>query len=208
MSSNEEIFQAINAMSEGLKKEISSLRDAINANPFTAVDGFSADRRIEEANLMAHQLSQLSRHIQKTKREIATMPDGHEEHPLTRLTNSANFELDGIVKATEEATEQIMNSSEAIEALVKRLRNITSTTERDEIADAIGTEIVRVYEHCNFQDVTGQRISKVVKSLDYLSERINSMVEIWEDASMDDVAPSLGKGANQSSQGDIDQLFN
>ena len=207
MSSNDEIFQAINSLGEGLKKEISSLREAINANPFTAVDGFSADRRIEEANLMAHQLSQLSRHIQKTKREIASMPEGPAEHPLARLTNSANFELDAIVKATEEATEQIMNSSDAIEALVKRLRNITSTTERDEIADAIGTETVRIYEHCNFQDVTGQRISKVVKSLDYLTERISTMVEIWEDTSLVDAVPQPATKLTVSSQGDIDQLF-
>ncbi|MCX8506305.1 MAG: hypothetical protein ORN98_06785 [Alphaproteobacteria bacterium] len=208
MSSNDEIFQAITAMGEGLKKEITSLREAINANPFTAIDGFSTDRRIEEANLMAHQLSQLSRHIQKTRREIAILPEGQSEHPLARLTNSANFELDGIVKATEEATDQIMNSSEAIEALVKRLRNITSTTERDEIADAISTETVRIYEHCNFQDVTGQRISKVVKSLDYLSERINSMVEIWEDVSLPEVVATHVAPKSNSSQGDIDQLFN
>ena len=33
-------------------------------------------------------------------------------------------------------------------------------------------------ESCSFQDITGQRISKVVKSL-HIEERVNSLINMW-----------------------------
>ncbi len=36
-----------------------------------------------------------------------------------------------------------------------------------------------VFEACAFQDITGQRGSKVVKSVTYVEERVNALVDIW-----------------------------
>ncbi len=36
-----------------------------------------------------------------------------------------------------------------------------------------------VFEACAFQDITGQRVSKIVKSVIYVEERVNALVDIW-----------------------------
>jgi chemotaxis protein CheZ len=41
----------------------------------------------------------------------------------------------------------------------------------------IGTE--RIMEACSFQDITGQRITKVVKAIHFIEERIRAVVEEW-----------------------------
>ena len=33
-------------------------------------------------------------------------------------------------------------------------------------------------ENCTFQDITGQRVTKVVRSMKFVEERVNSMVEL------------------------------
>jgi len=53
-------------------------------------------------------------------------------------------------------------------------------------------------EACNFQDITGQRITKVVNTLKFVEERIDAMIEIWGEEDIAEVAPSV----TPDSQGD------
>lgn len=39
--------------------------------------------------------------------------------------------------------------------------------------------IVRIFEACNFQDLTGQRITKVVRALSFIEERVDAMMGVW-----------------------------
>jgi chemotaxis protein CheZ len=41
----------------------------------------------------------------------------------------------------------------------------------------VNDQIVRIFEACSFQDITGQRISKVVSTLSHLDDRINTLIE-------------------------------
>jgi chemotaxis protein CheZ len=80
-------------------------------------------------------------------------------------------------------------------------------------------------EHCNFQDLTGQRITKVVNTLKFIEDRIVKMMEIWggldsfKDIEVEAIAeatgdaallngPKLEADAGHASQDDIDALFN
>jgi chemotaxis protein CheZ len=36
-----------------------------------------------------------------------------------------------------------------------------------------------LFEACSFQDITGQRITKVVRSLTYVETRVNKLIEAW-----------------------------
>ena len=36
-----------------------------------------------------------------------------------------------------------------------------------------------IIEACSFQDLTGQRINKVVRTLAFIEERVQKMLEIW-----------------------------
>ena len=44
--------------------------------------------------------------------------------------------------------------------------------------------IMRIYEACNFQDLTGQRINKVVRALSFIEERVESMLSVWHKADL------------------------
>jgi chemotaxis protein CheZ len=39
--------------------------------------------------------------------------------------------------------------------------------------------VQRIFEACNFQDLSGQRIAKVMAMLQFIDERIARMMEIW-----------------------------
>ena len=202
MATMDDILNAINDQSAGLRKEITLLRRSLSDT-----ERLIMDRKVEEANLLAHQLGELSRHITKTKREIASMPEG--DKPIARIA-SANYELDAIVKSTEVATENIMSSAEHIQNLVQSIVSAKNDAEKNSLINAINNEVVRIFEHCNFQDVTGQRISKVVKSLDYVTDRINGMIDIWSNSNLNELldSPNYNKGAPvETSQGEIDRLF-
>ncbi|MBL4739562.1 MAG: protein phosphatase CheZ [Sneathiella sp.] len=79
----------------------------------------------------------------------------------------AGKELDAIVQSTESATNQIMTATEKImDARV---------TEADVVNDAC----MEIFEACSFQDITGQRISKVVSTLEYIEGYLDSLTSAW-----------------------------
>ncbi len=79
----------------------------------------------------------------------------------------AGKELDAIVQATELATNSIMEATERImEAKV---------TEPDVVNDAC----MEIFEACSFQDITGQRISKVVSTLEYIEDHLDKLSSAW-----------------------------
>ena len=39
--------------------------------------------------------------------------------------------------------------------------------------------VIKIFEACNFQDLTGQRITKVVGTLKFIETHILRMMEIW-----------------------------
>ncbi|MFG1480369.1 protein phosphatase CheZ [Xanthobacter sp. V4C-4] len=156
--------------------------------------------------------------IRNTRDEIATL---HAEGPRGERLMRATSELDAVVADTEEATETILSSAEAIDTLTQRM---TSRLPKEdmELARAIQGEVVKLFEACNFQDVTGQRIRKVVKLLVFIEERVSRMTEIWggaeliaRNAAVDkregDAAllngPALSHDSNVVSQDDIDSMF-
>lgn len=108
--------------------------------------------------------------IEETRREISStqMADISGKYVPT-----ATDELDAVVAATEEATGVIMDACESISAHAEAL---TSGSK-----DFLIAEVTKVLEACSFQDITGQRITKVVKSIKTIEEKINRLMGILED---------------------------
>ncbi|MFD2262692.1 protein phosphatase CheZ [Lacibacterium aquatile] len=215
--SNEDILRAIHDIGGGLHREIAGFRQSLN----TAAKSIN-EQKFEEAKLLARELEELSQHISHTKREIALMNAQAESGTLSSTT----FELDAIVQQTEDATNNIMNAAEAIDDLAAGMnKDDLPAEERAEKAAAISAETIKIFEACNFQDITGQRIRKVVKMLTYIETRIDNMVRIWGErdiqALTDEVSSEVNpaQGSDESllngpqlpgggvSQSDIDNLF-
>ena len=78
---------------------------------------------------------------------------------------NATDELSAIVDTTEVATGQILDATERVEAICQ---DVADT----EQANAIRQAVTDIYESCNFQDLTGQRVRKVVDTLRNIDHRI------------------------------------
>lgn len=113
--------------------------------------------------------------IRKTKQEIA---DIRPAEIKDEFLPTATDELDAIVQSTETAANTILDAVEAIEAVIP---NCDAA-----VGEAITNATMQIYEGCNFQDLTGQRISKVVNTLKLIETRVNSLVAAFG-AELEDV---------------------
>ena len=145
-----------------------SLKRTVTTAPAVEPEGSSTHIRI-----LRQELQEMSVYIQQTRNEIAALrPDDTGNNRIMAATG----ELDAIVTATERATSEILNGVERIQQLVSRLPRSEETKTVFSDLDAQVTEILTA---CSFQDITGQRTTKVVNTLRYLEQRVNSMLEIW-----------------------------
>jgi chemotaxis protein CheZ len=91
----------------------------------------------------------------------------------------ASRELDAVVQSTERATQQILDAAEGIDEAA----NTLSATLRHEhelvLTSDIREHVVRIFEACNFHDLSGQRIAKVLATLRFVEDRVTRMMEIW-----------------------------
>jgi chemotaxis regulatin CheY-phosphate phosphatase CheZ len=181
----------------------------------------ASQRSAEEVHLevLRKELIEMASSIRKAKAEISAMkPPGDDSPNSNRRINLATEELDAIVHATERATTDILNGAERIMEISARVRDHALALESDQI-DQEATNILMA---CGFQDITGQRIAKVVSTLRYLEERVDAMIRIWgvDGVGLDEIpperkdmrpdahlmhGPSLRGGVDQSM---VDELLN
>jgi chemotaxis protein CheZ len=99
--------------------------------------------------------------ISRTKQEIATLHvTGFHGQQMSRMTH----ELDAVVDGTEQATQTILSMVEEIDQIASTLIESAPNEAEREVGRNIQERVVKVFEACNFQDITGQRISKVVNT--------------------------------------------
>jgi chemotaxis regulatin CheY-phosphate phosphatase CheZ len=163
--------------------------------------------------ILRQELQEMSVYIQQTRNEIAALrPDDTGNNRIMAATD----ELHAIVTATEKATSDILNCAEAIYALVTRLPR---TDETKEIRGELEMKATEILTACSFQDITGQRTTKVVNTLRYLEQRVKSMIEIWGVESLKTATPKdlgdtrpdahllNGPSLQGVSQDDVDSLL-
>ena len=115
------------------------------------------------------EFAELSKYIDQARKDIASLQpaDLSEEH-IPR----AGQELDAIVESTEAATNTIMQAAEEIMA--------ADTSDSSAYHEVVGDAVMRIFEACSFQDITGQRISKVVETFTYIESRLNKVAKLIE----------------------------
>jgi chemotaxis protein CheZ len=178
--------------------------------------------QIKEVQKLKSELDLIYAAINRTKQEIATLHvTGFQGPEMVRVTN----ELDAVVAGTERATEQILKAAEDIDQSANTLAAAMKADYEKGIAGDIQDHVVKIFEACNFQDLTGQRITKVVATLKFIETHIMHMMEIWggieafKDFTPEARAerdgdrrllngPKLEDEVGHASQDDIDALFN
>ena len=177
--------------------------------------------QIEQCEKLKVELDLIYDAINRTKREIAVLHgksfDGNE---MSKVTG----ELGAVVGGTEEATQQILEAAEAIDQAASALGKVSSPDQQKILSEEISERVVSIFEACNFQDLTGQRISKVMSTMKFIENHITVMMDIWggvdairahAPAIVDDRegdakllnGPKLDGDAGHASQNDIDALF-
>jgi chemotaxis protein CheZ len=112
----------------------------------------------------------LADYIESAKQEIAALrPDEVKDQHLP----AASDELDEIVAETAEATNRIMDATETIQGAIGELDEATQET--------IFNASMQIFEACSFQDITGQRVTKVVKALKDIEEKVDSLITAFGD---------------------------
>ena len=105
--------------------------------------------------------------------------------------------------------------------VVTKLRETITDADQLALLDQINANGANVFEACSFQDFTGQRISKVMKSVTYMEDRVNALIEVWDKDEIDkiEVKPDKEKTEDEKllhgpalegegiSQDEIDKLF-
>ena len=107
------------------------------------------------------ELRDIAAYIEAMKQEIAALQVN--ELKDNRIP-AAGHELGAIVKATEQATNDIMQCAE----------ELMEADAKDPAAykALVDAKMLVIFEACSFQDLTGQRIAKVVETLEHIESRV------------------------------------
>lgn len=144
--------------------------------------------------------------IQKARNEIAGLQPNEIKN--SRIPG-ASQELDAVVRDTEAATGQIMTEAEGILG--------AQATDLASYKGEVDAAMMRVIEACSFQDLTGQRVTKVISTLRHIEERVSQFAEALgvKDATREETSDDKrkrelmlnGPAQTAASQDDIDALF-
>lgn len=166
-------------------------------------------KRADSGSQLFDELTRLARFIEAAKRDIAAL---HPDEIRQKHLPSAADELDAIVAATADATGAILDAAEKLSAI---------RVDGPGAGDQITEQVTRIFEACTFQDITGQRITKVVKTLQQIELKVGELVRAFGGAPPP-VRPSVKRArraddaallngpqlpADAASQSEIDALF-
>lgn len=132
--------------------------------------------QIEQCEKLKVELDLIHDAISRTKQEIAVLHGkSFSGDEMAKVTG----ELGAVVGGTEEATQQILEAAEAIDQAASALAKPMSPDQQSQLSEEIQDRVVSIFEACNFQDLTGQRISKVMTTMKFIEHHINVMMDIW-----------------------------
>ncbi|GAB1715297.1 MAG: hypothetical protein NTAFB05_03390 [Nitrobacter sp.] len=176
--------------------------------------------QIEQCEKLKTELDLIYDAITRTKQEIAVLHGkSFSGDEMAKVTD----ELGAVVGGTEQATQRILEAAEAIDQSASALSKATPA-EQTRLSEEIQERVISIFEACNFQDLTGQRIAKVMNTMKFIEHHINVMMDIWGGVDairahappiIDDRVgdakllngPKLEGDEGHASQDDIDALF-
>jgi chemotaxis protein CheZ len=167
----------------------------------------SGDLSSSETTLLG-EIESLGRTIAAAKEEIAALKvDDIRDRDIPFATD----ELDAIVEHTAVATNAILESCELLDEVASAVSGDAAARLQD--------AVTKIYEACSFQDITGQRITKVVTTLKTIEAKVAQIIDRFgvqrapAGTSAHEAAPETGLlngpqlPSNAMDQSDIDKLL-
>lgn len=162
------------------------------------------------------EIQKIAQFIDQAKIEIAAISQPEEKTGSDKNLANAALHLTEVIRDTEDATNTIMDKADAIMAIGGSLSDA-------DVGAKINEHAIGILEACSFQDITGQRIRKVLSVFEQVDLRIARLVALLGGALPEEIqvaeidtgkrradedllnGPQLGK--DKPSQDDIDKLF-
>ena len=127
------------------------------------VQGTAHDNEMDK---VASELRELLQFIDSAKVELMGM---QAKSMSAKDIPDAGVQLDAVIDATEEAAGTIMDAADAISVIAEEVDDV--------IAVKLADIAANLFQASSFQDLTGQRISKVTKTFAHLEERLNALAD-------------------------------
>ena len=153
-------------------------RDSVTFNDIIALAEVSAQSLQSFFQAMDakvyRELREIAGYIESMRHEIGALQVNDLKN--TRIP-AAGEELDAIVQATEAATHTIMEGAEAVMA--------ADASDPAAYKALVEEKMMVIFEACSFQDITGQRIAKVVETLQHIEERVSRFAKVVQAKDLD-----------------------
>jgi chemotaxis protein CheZ len=180
-----------------------------------------AAHRAEAADASVHELeSELAlfrETMARTKEDLTILLGDSKNRRMTRAAG----ELGAAIEAMEIATKNILGASEGIDDGARSLVAALKQDHERGLAQDIQEQTVKIFEACNFQDLAGQRMTKVIAVLTLVEEKAAAMLERCAHLSLQAAAaaarsvagnslvngPKLDGDDGHAGQADIDAMF-
>jgi chemotaxis protein CheZ len=183
----------------------------------SAPDDRSEGADDEILHSLKRELALIHETIARNKHELSALIGEGNERPMARAAG----ELGAAVNGMENATVKILKSCELVDDSAKALVATLKSDYNRGLAQDIQEHVVKIYEACNFQDLAGQRIGKVIGILNNIEDQVAAMLGRNGFAPSADVAetprastdrellhgPRLDGDGGHASQIDIDTMF-
>jgi chemotaxis protein CheZ len=115
------------------------------------------------------ELREIAGYIESMRQEIGALQANELKDSRIPM---AGQELGAIVKSTEQATNTIMECAEALMA--------ADAKDPAAYKALVDEKMLVIFEACSFQDITGQRIKKVVDTLQHIEERVSRFAKVMQ----------------------------
>jgi len=165
----------LDQINQQMLDELAELRRLMERRP-TAPAARTDKPELDGLRQLKDETDTIHRAITRTKEEIAALHVSGLNNPES---GRASRELDAVAGGTEHAIQQILAAAEDIDDAANTLSAALKQEQERALAHDIRDQVIRIFEASNFQDLAGQRISKVLATLAFIEERIARMMEIW-----------------------------
>ena len=135
--------------------------------------------------MMAHELSAIHSAIARNMQELSVLISDGDDRRMARAAGELGAAIEGMEKATQKIVETRVLAqiggfesikAEVIDDCARALAAALSDDYHHGLAEDVQDHVVGIYEACNFQDLAGQRIGKVITLLIMIEERLAAMI--------------------------------
>lgn len=172
-TTNDDLLQAFNDLSQNVRDMAERITAKLEATATATAPPAQAAPAPAETAVTDPKLDQIKQEIAALK---AANPE-EDEIPLARE------ELGIVVEATDSAANDIMNVSEELQNTADKIRDEIENGNPDGVEQhcaSLEEASTNLLMACSFQDLTGQRINKVVNTLSHLEHLIDGLFEALE----------------------------